>query len=134
MLCFATLTDSRSWGSVSHVILRRSDSDTMPHMNFEPYAARTHEKMKDVLMDPKATGPAIHYHMIRGGSNKRNITIWETGLVGREYIKTYGHYHLGNLDETYWIVAGEGIALLQKMVVEKGIHHPDRIEKFQAMR
>ena len=69
-------------------------------MTFEPYAARTHEKMQEVLMQPEASGPAIHYYMIRGGSNKRNITVWEAGTVGNEYIKTYGHYHLGNLDET----------------------------------
>ena len=85
-------------------------------------------------MDPQALGPAIHYYMIRGGTAKRNITIWETGTVGGEYIKTYGHYHLGNLDETYECIAGEGIALLQKMVVENGATVSDRIEEFRAVR
>lgn len=80
----------------------------------KPFAERLHEKMKEVLMDPEAPGPEIHYYMIRGGSDKKNITIWETGIVGGEYIKTYGHYHVGKLDETYWIVSGEGIVLLQK--------------------
>jgi len=107
-------------------------------MTFEPFASRSHEKMREVLMDPQAPGPAIHYYMIRGGSKKRNITVWETGTVGLpgqggEYIKTYGHYHVGNLDETYWIVRGEGIALLQKMVVENGVPLPDRIEEFKAV-
>ena len=101
---------------------------------FEPYASRTHEKMKDVLMKPEAPGPAIHYYMIRGGSAKRNVTVWETGTVGGEYIKTYGHYHIGELDETYWIILGEGIALLQNMVVEGGVPQPDRIEEFKAVR
>ncbi len=85
-------------------------------------------------MDPRAEGPAIHYYMIRGGSKKRNITVWEAGTVGGEYIKTYGHYHVGNLDETYWIVQGEGIALLQKMVVENGVPQMDRIEEFKAAK
>ncbi len=80
----------------------------------QPYAARTHEKMKEVLMDPTAQGPEIHYYMIRGGSDKRNVTVWETGTVGGEYIKTYGHYHIGNLCEIYWIKQGEGIILLQE--------------------
>ena len=103
-------------------------------MSFEPYAARTHEKMKEVLLNPDAAGPAIHYYMIRGGSHKRNVTVWETGTVGGEYIKTYGHYHIGDLDETYWIVQGEGIALLQKMVEENGEPQPSRIEEFKAIK
>ncbi len=103
-------------------------------MAFEPLAARTHEKMKEVLMHPEAPGPAVHYYMIRGGSGKRNITIWESGTVATEYIKTYGHYHIGNLDETYTILAGEGIALLQKLVVENGMPQIDRVEEFKAVK
>ena len=102
-------------------------------MTFQPYAARTHEKMQEVLMRPDAPGPAIHYYMVRGGSKKRNITVWEAGTIGGEYIKTYGHYHVGKLDETYWIIEGEGIALLQKMVEENGVSQPDRIEEFKAI-
>lgn len=112
-------------------------------MSFEPYAARTHEKMREVLMDPSASGPAIHYYMIRGGHSKRNITVWETGVVGGlpaapsrpaqagEYIKTYGHYHVGQLDETYWVVQGEGIVLQQKLIDGT---EPDRVEDFRAVR
>lgn len=103
-------------------------------MTFEPYAARTHEKMQEVLMSVEAQGPAIHYYMIRGGSAKRNVTVWEAGTIGGEYIKTYGHYHIGNLDETYWIVQGEGIALLQKRVEENGESQDDRISEFKAIK
>ena len=102
-------------------------------MTFEPYAARTHEKMQEVLMSPEAQGPAIHYYMIRGGSKKRNITVWESGTVGGEYIKTYGHYHVGDLDETYWVIQGSGVILQQKMVVEDGVPQPDKIEEFKAI-
>ena len=80
----------------------------------EQHATRTHEKMREVLQDPAAKGPTVHYHMIRGGSTTRNVTIWEPGTVGAEYIKTYGHYHVGDLDETYWVLLGEGIAIVQK--------------------
>jgi glucose-6-phosphate isomerase len=101
------------------------------------YAARTHEKMQEVLMDPVAIGPSIHYYMIRGDmKNNRgnNITIWEPGMVGREYIKTYGHYHVGKLDETYKFISGVGIALLQKLAVdEKGNMIPDIVEEFKAI-
>lgn len=99
------------------------------------YAARTHDKMKDVLMDPNGKGPAIHYYMIRGGKNQKNITIWEPGTISGEYIKTYGHYHVGDLDETYWILFGEGIALLQKLAVDaKGQMISDVVEEFKAIK
>lgn len=98
---------------------------------FEPYATRTHEKMKEVLMNPDAAGPAVHYYMIRGGSEKRNITIWESGTVGGEYIKAYGHYHVDDTDETYWMLAGEGIILQQKLA-DPAV--PDIVEEFKATR
>ena len=95
----------------------------------KPFAGRTHGEMKDVLLHPEEDGPKIHYYMIRGGKDKKNITIWETGLVGGEYIKTYGHYHVGKLDESYLILQGEGIVLLQKRKDEKD----DEVESFYAI-
>lgn len=101
---------------------------------FNPYASRKHEEMKEVLMSPEASGPAVHYYMIRGGKDKRNITVLESGTVGGEYIKTYGHYHIGNLDETYWIAEGEGVVVLQKRKLnESGKPIDDEIESFQAI-
>ena len=99
------------------------------------YAPRTHEKMQEVLMDPAGKGPAIHYYMIRGGVDQKNITVWEPGTISGEYIKTYGHYHVGKLDETYWILYGEGIALLQKLAVDaQGTMIPDVVTEFKAVR
>jgi glucose-6-phosphate isomerase len=99
------------------------------------YAARTHEKMQEVLMHPDAPGPAVHYYMIRGGSDQRNVTVWEPGTVGGEYIKTYGHYHIGELDETYWFLLGEGIALQQKLAKDaEGNFMPDVVEEFKAVK
>lgn len=99
------------------------------------YAARTHEKMQEVLMDPNGAGPAIHYYMIRGGVNQKNITVWEPGTISGEYIKTYGHYHIGNLSETYWFIYGSGIALLQKLVVgADGKMIADEVAEFKAVR
>ena len=101
----------------------------------QPYAARTHEKMKDVLMSPEASGPDIHYYMIRGGSEKKNITVWESGTIGGEYIKAYGHYHIVDFKETYWIIEGEGILLLQvRQKDENGKDIDDKIESFKALR
>ncbi|EKE19942.1 MAG: Glucose-6-phosphate isomerase [uncultured bacterium] len=99
------------------------------------YAARTHEKMSDVLMDPNGEGPAVHYYMIRGGSDQKNITVWEPGTISGEYIKTYGHYHVGELSETYWILYGQGIALLQKLVEdENGNMIADQVADFKAVQ
>ncbi|EKE19236.1 MAG: Glucose-6-phosphate isomerase [uncultured bacterium] len=98
------------------------------------YASRTHEKMSDVLMDPEGVGPAIHYYMIRGGSDQKNTTVWEPGTISGEYIKTYGHYHVGDLSETYWIVYGQGVALLQKLAEdENGNAIADVVEEFKAI-
>ncbi len=100
----------------------------------KPFAAREHEKMKEVLMHPDEEGPEIHYYMIRGGSDKTNITVWETGTVGGEYIKTYGHYHVGELNENYNVVCGKGIVLLQKRKEENtGNPIDDEIELFYAI-
>ena len=98
------------------------------------YAAREHTKMLDVLMDPNGVGPAIHYYMLRGGTSQKNITVWEPGTISGEYIKTYGHYHVGQLDETYNILFGEGIALLQKLsATESGEMIADSVEEFKAI-
>ncbi len=100
----------------------------------KPFATRSQTEMKDVLMDPGVSGPEVHYYMIRGGKIKKNITVWEVGKIGDEYIKTYGHYHVGDLDETYWVVAGEGVVLLQNRKLDTN-NHPidDEIESFYAI-
>jgi oxalate decarboxylase/phosphoglucose isomerase-like protein (cupin superfamily) len=92
-------------------------------------ATRSHDDMKPVLMYPDAPGPATHYYMIRGGSQQRNVTVWEPGTVGGEYIKAYGHYHVDDLPETYWITSGQGIALLQKMEGDD----PARLAEFKVI-
>lgn len=98
------------------------------------YAARPHEKMQEVLMDPDGKGPSVHYYMIRGGKDQKNITVWEPGTISGEYIKTYGHYHIGKLDETYWLIYGQGIVLLQKLARdEQGQMVVDIVEEFKAI-
>jgi glucose-6-phosphate isomerase, archaeal len=77
--------------------------------------------MRDVLMSPDSDGPEVYYYMIRGGKEKRNVTIWESGVVGSEYIKTFGHYHVQNFSETYEVLAGEGLILLQDVPVDGAV-------------
>ncbi|MFZ2193401.1 MAG: glucose-6-phosphate isomerase family protein [Candidatus Moraniibacteriota bacterium] len=98
------------------------------------YAAREQAEIKDVLMNPNGTGPAIHYYMIRGGVDQKNITVWEPGTISGEYIKTYGHYHVGELEEDYEILFGEGVALLQKLSIDKnGNMLANSVEEFRAI-
>lgn len=102
---------------------------------FKPFAERSNEKMKEVLMSPEAEAPAIHYYMIRGGKEKTNVTVWECGKVNDEYVKTYGHYHVGDISETYSILQGEGVLLLQKRKVGvDGKPIDDEIESFEAIK
>jgi len=99
------------------------------------YGPRLNEMMKDVLMEPDVHGPEAHYHMVRGGKDLRNITIWESGKVGKEYIKTYGHYHVGDIEETYWIVYGKGITIAQKRAVgSNGENVDDEIEEIRIVK
>jgi len=95
---------------------------------------RTHKEMLDVLMSPESTGPDVHYFLIRGGSERKNITVWQSGLVGDEYIKTYGHYHVRNFLEDYKILWGEGIVLLQARKTDaKGLPIDDEVEYVKAI-
>ena len=86
-------------------------------------------------MNKDVPAPEVHYYMIRGGSEKKNITVWESGTVGGEYIKTYGHYHIIDFSETYWILEGEGILLLQtRKKDENGNYIDNEIETFKAIK
>lgn len=101
---------------------------------FKPFAERKSEKMQEVLMNPDVSGPEVHYYMIRGGKDKTNITVWEAGTIDGEYIKTYGHYHVGDISETYTILQGTGILLLQKRKIsEDGKPLDDEITEFKAL-
>ena len=100
-----------------------------------PLALRSAMEMKDVTMNESVGGPAVHYYMIRGGEDKSNITVWEPGKVGTEYIKSYGHYHVLDFDERYEILAGEGIAVLQTRSLDNnGKPIDDSISSFRAIK
>ena len=99
------------------------------------YAERSHKEMSEVLLSPKSSGPKIHYFMIRGGKNKTNITILESGKIGKEYIKTYGHYHIGKLEETYTILQGNGFVIIQKRKKDKNSKPIDtELKSFKAIK
>jgi len=58
------------------------------------------------------------YYIFRGIKEKNNlrydITIIPPKMLGKEFVKTKGHYHIGNFGELYKILKGEGVFLIQK--------------------
>lgn len=95
-------------------------------------AVRTLEEARYSLYDRKAKGPEILYWMYRQVARLADlalleelglifdVTVIRPGLVGREYIKTVGHYHSTKpgtnvaYPEIYEVLAGEATFLLQR--------------------
>lgn len=97
----------------------------------EPHV-RTLADSRAVLLDPSAEGPSELYYMyrdihrevdeevIRRHGLRYDITILRPGRVGREYVKTVGHYHPKkpgqdlSYPEVYEVLYGRAHYLLQK--------------------
>ena len=79
------------------------------------------DDMKMVLYDKAwaRTAPNFEvYYMQRGIEEKNDlrydITIIPPKMLGQEFVKTKGHYHIGECQELYIVLEGEGIFLMQK--------------------
>ena len=77
--------------------------------------------MKEVLYDQEwsKTAPNLElYYMYRAlkeeNDLKYNITVITAKMLGKEFMKTKGHIHIGNYGETYTVLEGEAIFLIQK--------------------
>jgi glucose-6-phosphate isomerase len=77
--------------------------------------------LKKVLFDKKILKKSKNlplYYIFRGVKEKNDlrydITIILPNVLGREFVKTKGHFHCGNFGELYKVLAGEGIFLIQK--------------------
>ncbi|PIR72695.1 MAG: glucose-6-phosphate isomerase [Candidatus Nealsonbacteria bacterium CG10_big_fil_rev_8_21_14_0_10_36_24] len=77
--------------------------------------------MKEVIYDRKwlRTAPNLElYYMYRGLKEKNglryDITIIPAKMVGKEFVKTKGHEHIGKYGEVYVVLEGEAIYLMQK--------------------
>lgn len=85
---------------------------------------RTKEDMKDVLLEYDGKNEDLYY-MYRGVFLEKDreifekyrirhdITLIPDKIIGREYNKTYGHYHPGNYIEIYEVLNGKAIFVLQ---------------------
>jgi glucose-6-phosphate isomerase len=79
------------------------------------------EELKNVIYDKewfKKSKNFPLYYIWRGIKEKDNlrydITIIPPKILGKEFVKTKGHYHIGNFGELYKVLSGEGIFLIQK--------------------
>lgn len=77
--------------------------------------------IKQVIYDKQwlKTAPNFElYYMYRGIKEKNNlrydITIIPAKMLGKEFVKTKGHYHIGQYQELYIVLEGEAIYLAQK--------------------
>jgi glucose-6-phosphate isomerase len=90
-------------------------------------AVRTIAQMKEVLIDPGVSSPEELYFMyrdvyckndeanIRNNKMRFDVTVIKPGLLGKEFMKTAGHYHPGSFPELYEVVYGEALCLQQRM-------------------
>jgi glucose-6-phosphate isomerase len=96
---------------------------------------RTLNELRPVLKDPQSNGPNPAYWVFRDihdpeapQGERSDITILALGTIGEEYVKTHGHYHLGEGIERYKLLRGQGLLMLQKPSA-----HFERIENVQLL-
>lgn len=77
--------------------------------------------MQKVLASPSSTGPVFTYWTIRDlpiFSNRKlrcDLTYIPSFRLGQEFNKTFGHIHRGGQNETYQVLWGKALFILQKM-------------------
>lgn len=91
-----------------------------------PVSIRTIGQMQAVLLDKDIREPQELYYMYRGVHNfldqnalesrqlRYDVTMIKPFCLGREFMKTAGHYHPGDFGELYEVVSGECLCMLQK--------------------
>lgn len=89
-------------------------------------AIRTLSQMQEVILDRDISQPQELYYMYRdvhlakdAGLLKENnlrydVTVIKPDCLGRELMKTAGHYHPGSFGELYEVLEGKALCLLQK--------------------
>ncbi len=97
---------------------------------------RDFEGIKPTLLDPNCQGisPVYQVYTDLGDPRWANRTEIYAGRLGTEFPKTFGHYHGVVKPETYRVVSGIGVLVLQKKHVENGIVVPEIIEEVFLVR
>lgn len=93
--------------------------------------------IQPVLMHKDGDGPDPVYYMfsdITLDDSWHNMTILVPGNYEGEFPKTYGHYHGAQVKETYKVISGEGIFLLQRKKFDKKMWLMEQVEDVYAVR
>ncbi len=90
--------------------------------------------MREVIFDKEWLKNAENlklYFMYRGIEEKDgiryDITVVPQAMLGEEFVKTKGHYHVGKYQEVYTVLEGQAIYLMQKKISD------DQIEDVYAV-
>lgn len=100
-------------------------------------SSRELASLKSVLKDPSSSGPDPVYWVFNDVGNEKwaNLTIITPGSFNGEYPKTFGHYHpTGVPDETYHLIGGEGILVMQKKHFENGSWIPEMVDEVYLIK
>ena len=93
-------------------------------------AIRSIDQMREVLLDRDIQEPGELYYMYRGiyrlpdksilerHKLRYDVTVIKPLCLGKEFMKTAGHYHPGNFGELYEVVSGRCFCLLQQPNLE----------------
>ncbi len=78
-------------------------------------------EMRVVLCDPAVAGPDPVYQVFTdlGDHFWINKTVISAGRLGKEFPKTFGHYHGVNVNEKYYVAQGSGVLVLHKKSADK---------------
>lgn len=100
-------------------------------LNFSKPGVRTLDQMREVLLDKAIRAPQELYYMYRdvyrredkGLLEKNNlrfdVTMIKPDYLGKEFMKTAGHYHPGDFGELYEVIHGRCYCLLQRHKAEE---------------
>ncbi len=107
---------------------------TSPDLHLPEPGLRRLDDLRPVLLDPDCSGPDPvyrmyrdvhlhdHSHILRQYSLRYDISVFWGTKLGREFFKTYGHYHppvhytpAFSYPEVYEVLYGEALFLLQRV-------------------
>lgn len=99
-------------------------------------SVRDFEGIKHTLLDPNCQGISPVYQVYNELNDPKwtNRTEIYAGRLGTEFSKTFGHYHNVPNPETYRVVSGTGVLLLQKKHTENGVVVPETVDEVLLIR